>query len=81
VKVLRLREWREASGETQVSLAEISGVSEFTIIRSEHGESLRPSTAKKLAEAMGIEVFDLMDNPPVPRSLGGSGATGRLTNA
>jgi transcriptional regulator with XRE-family HTH domain len=71
VKVLRLKEWREAMGETQASLSEISGVSVFTIIRAEHGESMRPSTAKKIAETMGIEVVDLMDNPQVPMSLGG----------
>jgi DNA-binding XRE family transcriptional regulator len=52
-------------GETQATLSESSGLSEFTIIRVEHGESLRPSTAKKLADTLGISVVDLMDSPPV----------------
>jgi transcriptional regulator with XRE-family HTH domain len=66
VKAPRLREWREAMGETQVTLAEKSGVAEHTISRIEHGASLRPTTARKLADALDVAVADLLERPPVP---------------
>jgi transcriptional regulator with XRE-family HTH domain len=78
VKAPRLREWREAMGATQAALSESSGLSEFTIIRVEHGESLRPSTAKKLADTLGISVIDLMDSPPVPAGKAEAPATGQV---
>jgi transcriptional regulator with XRE-family HTH domain len=52
-------------GETQVTLADKSGVAEHTISRIEHGASLRPTTARKLADALGVAVADLMESPPV----------------
>jgi transcriptional regulator with XRE-family HTH domain len=70
VKTPRLREWREAMGETQVTLADKSGVAEHTISRIEHGASLRPTTARKLADALGVAVADLMESPPVLASAG-----------
>jgi transcriptional regulator with XRE-family HTH domain len=66
VKTPRLREWREAMGETQATLGERSGVAEHTISRIEHGASLRPTTARKLADALGVAVADLMERPPIP---------------
>jgi transcriptional regulator with XRE-family HTH domain len=65
LKITRLREWREARGQTQAELSQRSGVSEHTISGVERGASLRVSTAKKLADALGISVVDLMDKPPV----------------
>jgi transcriptional regulator with XRE-family HTH domain len=70
VKTPRLREWREATGETQLTLADKSGVAEHTISRIEHGASLRPTTARKLADALGVAVADLMESPPVLASAG-----------
>ena len=64
MKITRLREWREAMGRTQAELSQRSGVSEHTISGVERGASLRVSTAKKLADALGLEVTDLMDRPP-----------------
>lgn len=66
MKTPRLKAWRESAGETQVSLGEKAGITEFTILRAEHGADLRPSTAKRIAEALGISVADLMEEPPVP---------------
>lgn len=66
MKTPRLKEWREARGETQVTLAERSGVAEHTISRIEHGAFLRPSTARKLADALNVSVADLMEKPSVP---------------
>jgi transcriptional regulator with XRE-family HTH domain len=65
VKIPRLREWREAMGETQLTLAERSGVAEHTISRIEQGYGARPNTAKKLADALDVSVMDLMESPPV----------------
>jgi transcriptional regulator with XRE-family HTH domain len=61
----RLREWRETRGATQAMLSESSGISEHTISRIEHGAPLRPTTARKLADALGVEIADLMESPPV----------------
>jgi transcriptional regulator with XRE-family HTH domain len=69
VKVPRLKEWRETRGETQVSLAEKAGVTQYTVLRAEHGENMRPSTARRLAEVLGITVSDLQEKPPVPRQF------------
>lgn len=72
MKTPRLREWRESKGETQLTLSERSGVAEHTISRIEHGAELRPTTARKLADALDVEVADLMESPPVA-SLAGAG--------
>ena len=68
MKTPRLREWRESKGETQLTLSERSGVAEHTISRIEHGAELRPTTARKLADALDVEVADLMESPPAPLS-------------
>jgi transcriptional regulator with XRE-family HTH domain len=70
VEIPRLREWREARGESQVTLAERSGVAEHTISRIESGYSSRPTTARKLADALDIAVVDLLESPPALASLG-----------
>ena len=71
MKIPRLKEWRETSGETQVSLAERAGVTQYTVLRAEHGENMRPSTARRLAEVLGITVSDLQEEPPVPLGFAG----------
>jgi transcriptional regulator with XRE-family HTH domain len=62
----RLREWRESRGLTQKELAEEARASEFTVARAEGGAAVRPNTARRLAEVMGVAVADLMESPPVP---------------
>ena len=47
-----------------MTLAEKSGVAEHTISRIEHGASLRPTTARKLADALDVAVADLLEAPP-----------------
>jgi transcriptional regulator with XRE-family HTH domain len=76
VKTPLLREWREAQGETQSTLSALSGLTVATISRVENGYPLRPGTAKKLAEALGVSVVDLMNNPPVPAGKADAPATG-----
>jgi hypothetical protein len=46
-------------------LSERSGISEHTISRIEHGAPLRPTTARRLADALDVEIADLMESPPV----------------
>jgi transcriptional regulator with XRE-family HTH domain len=60
VQIPRLREWRELQGWTQKDLAQESGVSARSIAGYEAGASARPGTARKLAEALNIEVADLV---------------------
>lgn len=59
MKLPRLREWRELRGKTQVELAEEAGRSSRSIAGYEAGAEARPNTARRLAEALGVEVIDL----------------------
>jgi len=54
----RLRAWREFRGLTQRELAAASGVSHRSIAGAERGAGIRVTTARKLAEALDIEVAD-----------------------
>jgi len=62
----RLREWREAQGETQGTLGKSAGVALHTVHRIETGAPTTPPTARKLAEALGVSVADLVEEPPIP---------------
>jgi transcriptional regulator with XRE-family HTH domain len=56
----RLREIRELNGYSQRDLAKESGVAPNTISAVERGERKAfPSTLRKLAAALGVEVRDL----------------------
>jgi DNA-binding XRE family transcriptional regulator len=82
VKAPRLREWRLSRGLTQKELSEQAKVSEYTIIRVEKGEKMRPGTARKLAETLGMSVYDLVKDPHTPSGrdegeMGASGSGGR----
>ena len=64
MQLTRLRQWREYRGLRQEDLAECTGVSRAGISRYEGGEaSARPSTARKLAGALGVDVEDLSSPP------------------
>lgn len=58
----RLKQARERKVLSQENLSGLSGVTEATISRMENGKSgpTRPSTARKLAEALGIEASWLL---------------------
>ncbi len=56
-----------------MTLGKRSGVAEHTISRIEHGAPLRPTTARKLADALDVSVADLMESPPVPLAEAPSG--------
>jgi transcriptional regulator with XRE-family HTH domain len=66
VRLARLRQWREAKGLTQKELAREARASEWTVVRAEAGAEIRPNTARRLAEVMGVDVADLIERPPVP---------------
>jgi transcriptional regulator with XRE-family HTH domain len=66
LKLARTKEWRESLGLTQRGLAAEAGVGEVTVARIETGASVTPSTARKIAGALGVAVADLLERPPVP---------------
>jgi transcriptional regulator with XRE-family HTH domain len=63
LKTPRLRELRERAALSQEDLARKSGVSRATIADLEADKRpARPSTRRKLAEALGVEPAVLMDS-------------------
>jgi transcriptional regulator with XRE-family HTH domain len=66
LKLARTKEWRESHGLTQRELAAEAGVGEVTVARIESGASVTPPTARKVADALGVSVADLLERPPVP---------------
>lgn len=58
---LRLREWRRRRVLSQTELAARSGVTKATIVNLEKPEhrTPHPRTLRKLAEALGIEPYEL----------------------
>jgi transcriptional regulator with XRE-family HTH domain len=62
LKTPRLRELRERAALSQEDLAKRSGVSRATIADLEADKRpARPSTRRKLAEALGVTPVELMD--------------------
>ena len=61
MKVPGLRSLRERSGLTQRELAEAAGVARRSIAGWESGESIRPGSAGKVAEALGVTISDLCE--------------------
>lgn len=59
-KLPRVQWHRERAALSQEELAQRAGVSRVTIIRIERGEDTFPSTARKLATALGVLPSDLM---------------------
>ncbi len=69
VQIPRLREWRNTRALTQVELAERAGVSSRSVASYEAGAGARPPTVRRLAEALGVEVTDLMPEAGRPKVL------------
>jgi hypothetical protein len=59
-KVLRAR---ERLGYGVAKVAEEAGIAKGSALRAEHGEDLRPITARRVARALGVKVADLMPDP------------------
>lgn len=66
--MVRLKQVREELGFTQHELAERSGVSQTTITHIETGQinTPRPSTLRKLAAGLGVDIRELTRGPMVP---------------
>jgi transcriptional regulator with XRE-family HTH domain len=65
----KVREARERLGFSFDALAKESGVSQTSAIRAEHGEEIRPLTARRLAKGLGVKVADLYPGKvPAPTS-------------
>ncbi len=56
-KVIRAR---EMLGYGVEKTAEEAGVSKNSVLRAEHGEEIRPLTARRIAAALGVRVADLI---------------------
>ncbi len=71
MQIPKLREVRELQGLTQKELADVSGVSLRSVAGYEGGARVRPNTARKLANALDVEVADLVgvDARPKARAL------------
>ncbi len=62
----RLKEWRERRALTQMELSAASGVSQDGISKMERGvRSVQPSTARRLAQALSVDVGELVAPPEV----------------
>ncbi len=62
-----LKRLRRSKGLTQQELAKQSGVSQYTITEVETGRrEPRPSTLRKLAEALDVEVADFFPKVSAP---------------
>jgi len=58
---VKVRRARERVGLSIESAAENAGVAKGSFLRAEHGEEIRPSTARRIAEnGLGVRVADLV---------------------
>jgi transcriptional regulator with XRE-family HTH domain len=60
-RVLRAR---ERLGFSIAKTAQAARVSEHSVLRAEHGEDIRPLTARKIAKGLGVKVADLYNDSP-----------------
>jgi transcriptional regulator with XRE-family HTH domain len=59
---------RDRLGWTLDTLAEKAEVAKGTVLRAEHGEDVRPSSGRRIARALDVEISDLI--PDKPRRVG-----------
>ncbi len=64
VKLPGLQQRRLLAALTQTELSQKANVGRATIARIERGEEARPSTLRRLAEALHCTTADLMRQPP-----------------
>jgi DNA-binding XRE family transcriptional regulator len=56
----RLRRVREEQALTQRQLAQQADVTQATIVHAERGGDVRPTTVRKLADALGVQPRELI---------------------
>jgi transcriptional regulator with XRE-family HTH domain len=59
---------RELLGYGIEKTAEEAGISKNSVLRAEHGEDIRPITARKIAAALGVTVADLYKEAEFPKA-------------
>jgi transcriptional regulator with XRE-family HTH domain len=69
VQIPRLREWREARALTQVELASLADISPRSVAGYEAGSGARPPTVRRLAEALEVEISDLVGEPDPKKAV------------
>jgi transcriptional regulator with XRE-family HTH domain len=67
VQIPKLREWRKARALTQVELAKLAEISARSVAGYEAGAGARPPTVRKLAEALNVEIADLIEEADYPK--------------
>ena len=60
----RIRRIRTQMGLSVRDLAALAGVSKMSVVNLEHGKNFRDATLKKLAEAMGLHIENLVRDEP-----------------
>jgi transcriptional regulator with XRE-family HTH domain len=60
----RVRWHRDRLGWTLDTLAEKAEVAKGTVLRAEHGEDVRPSSGRRIANALGTEISELIPDKP-----------------
>jgi transcriptional regulator with XRE-family HTH domain len=65
----KVRRARERLGYSMEVAGEQAEVSKNSILRAEHGEDIRPVTARRIARALAVEVADLIEESARPLAL------------
>jgi|SRR5215204_6505142 len=60
----KMRWHRDRLGWTLDTLAEQAEVAEGTALRAEHGEDIRPSSGRRIARALGVDISELVPEKP-----------------
>jgi transcriptional regulator with XRE-family HTH domain len=60
----KVRWHRDRLGWTLDTLAEQAEVAEGTALRAEHGEDIRPSSGRRIARALGVDISELVPEMP-----------------
>jgi transcriptional regulator with XRE-family HTH domain len=60
----KVRWYRDRRGWTLDTLAEEASVAKGTVLRAEHGEDVRPSSGRRIAHALEVELSDLIPDKP-----------------
>jgi transcriptional regulator with XRE-family HTH domain len=68
MRIPRIREWREARALTQVELAVKAGVSPRSVASYEAGGGARLPMVRRIADALEVEVTDLMEEEALPKA-------------
>jgi transcriptional regulator with XRE-family HTH domain len=60
----KMRWHRDSRGWTLETTAEKAEVALGTVLRAEHGEDIRPSSGRRIAQAFGVDVSELVPDRP-----------------